>query len=371
MSADPTQIRSIIQTARDALRRGDQAEARRWAEQATRLAPKLEDGWLILAAVSSPRESLTYARRAQAINPQSPRARKAMDWARSRPGAETPSTGAPTTSVALSAQSKVSEPEAMKTPKRRGRLVPILLLGGLACAVVAFAAWSVSKSSALASIVQTVNEPAPTRTLESNFAVAEVAKPTYTPEWTLTPSFTPTLTFTITPSVTPTPVSTSTPLPTETPGVMEVAIIPDTPTSVAPPTKAAAAQPAYVPPSSGGGNGARWIDINLSTQSLYAYEGDVMVNAFIVSTGLSATPTVTGTYKIYARYLYADMHGPGYFLPDVPYTMYFYKSYGIHGTYWHNNFGTPMSHGCVNMSIADAGWLYNWSTFGTKVKVHY
>jgi lipoprotein-anchoring transpeptidase ErfK/SrfK len=104
---------------------------------------------------------------------------------------------------------------------------------------------------------------------------------------------------------------------------------------------------------------------------LFAYEGDGIVRTFIVSTGVSSTPTVTGKYKIYARYLSANMHGPGYFLPDVPYTMYFYKSYGIHGTYWHNNFGTPMSHGCVNMSIPDAEWIYYWSTFGTVVNVHY
>jgi lipoprotein-anchoring transpeptidase ErfK/SrfK len=65
------------------------------------------------------------------------------------------------------------------------------------------------------------------------------------------------------------------------------------------------------------------------------------------------------------------MSGPGYYLPAVPYVMYFYKDYGIHGTYWHNNFGTPMSHGCVNMSIPDSEWVYNFSSVGTVVNVHY
>jgi lipoprotein-anchoring transpeptidase ErfK/SrfK len=384
MSAEPTQIRSIIQNARAALLRGDQSEARRWAEQAARLAPELEDSWLLMAACSSPRTSLSYAQRALAINPQSQRAQKAVDWARNRPGAETPSVAAPAPSVVPGAPSKGIKPKSQKTPKRRSPLFPILLIG-LVCVAVVFAAWSVSKSSALASIVRNVNVPAPTNTPELNFAVADVAKPTYTPAWTATPSFTPTLTYTPTPSITPTPewtatatstftpLPTETPLPTDTPGVMEVAILPDTPTPIAPPTSAYVppTQNAYVPPSSSGGNGAHWIDINLSTQQLFAYEGDVIVRTFIVSTGVSSTPTVTGKYKIYARFLYADMHGPGYFLPDVPYTMYFYKSYGIHGTYWHNNFGTPMSHGCVNMSIPDSGWLYNWSTFGTVVNVHY
>jgi lipoprotein-anchoring transpeptidase ErfK/SrfK len=70
-------------------------------------------------------------------------------------------------------------------------------------------------------------------------------------------------------------------------------------------------------------------------------------------------------------YRYANMSGPGYFLPDVPYVMYFYKGYGLHGTYWHNNFGVPMSHGCINLTIADAGWIYDYATIGTVVNIHY
>ena len=66
------------------------------------------------------------------------------------------------------------------------------------------------------------------------------------------------------------------------------------------------------------------------------------------------------------------MAGPGYYLPNVPYVMYFYESYGLHGTYWHHNFGTPMSHGCINFTIADAEWLFiNWVTYGTVVNIHY
>ncbi|MDX1378970.1 MAG: L,D-transpeptidase, partial [Anaerolineales bacterium] len=71
------------------------------------------------------------------------------------------------------------------------------------------------------------------------------------------------------------------------------------------------------------------------------------------------------------KYRSNKMSGPGYYLPDVPYIMYFHGSYGLHGTYWHNNFGTPMSHGCVNLTIEDAGWLYNWASIGTLVNVHY
>ena len=58
-----------------------------------------------------------------------------------------------------------------------------------------------------------------------------------------------------------------------------------------------------------------------------------------------------------------------YDLPNVPYVMYFYRGYGLHGTYWHNNFGTPMSHGCVNLTLADAKWLYEWAPQGARVVV--
>jgi lipoprotein-anchoring transpeptidase ErfK/SrfK len=144
-------------------------------------------------------------------------------------------------------------------------------------------------------------------------------------------------------------------------------MVADTPTteSVAPPPSAP------LPDIAKSGNGMRWIDIDLTNQAVYAYEGDVMINSFIVSTGTWLTPTVTGQYKVYVKYRYDDMSGPGYFLPDVPYVMYFYKGYGLHGTYWHNNFGTPMSHGCINLRTDDAAWLFDWASIGTVVNVHY
>jgi lipoprotein-anchoring transpeptidase ErfK/SrfK len=117
--------------------------------------------------------------------------------------------------------------------------------------------------------------------------------------------------------------------------------------------------------------GDKWIDVNLSQQILYAYEGDTLVASFYVSTGLPDTPTVTGTYHVWVKLLYDDMAGPGYYLPDVPYVMYFYRGYGIHGTYWHSNFGYPMSHGCVNMETSQAGWLFDWAFVGIPVHIHY
>lgn len=125
------------------------------------------------------------------------------------------------------------------------------------------------------------------------------------------------------------------------------------------------------PPAQVADYGEKWIDVNLTTQTVTAFQGQTPVYSVRASTGLWGTPTVVGTYHIYAKYLATPMSGPGYYLPNVPHTMYFYRGYAIHGAYWHNNFGTPMSHGCVNLSLPDAAWFYNWAPLGTKVVSHY
>ncbi len=109
--------------------------------------------------------------------------------------------------------------------------------------------------------------------------------------------------------------------------------------------------------------------VSTGEQRIYAYEDGKLVHSHLASTGLPATPTVLGDYKIYVKYLADDMSGPGYFLPQVPYTMYFYQGYGIHGTYWHNSFGRPMSHGCVNLPTPEAKWFFDWASVGTPVRV--
>ena len=115
----------------------------------------------------------------------------------------------------------------------------------------------------------------------------------------------------------------------------------------------------------------RWIDVNLSAQRLTAYQGNTPVRSTLASTGLPRTPTPTGRYRIYVKYVSTLMSGPGYYLPNVPYTMYFYRGYSIHGTYWHSNFGHPMSHGCVNLPTPEAQWLFYWASIGTLVNIHY
>lgn len=111
------------------------------------------------------------------------------------------------------------------------------------------------------------------------------------------------------------------------------------------------------------------IVVSTALQRIYAYENGQLVRSDLTSTGLPDTPTVLGDYKIYQKYVKTDMSGPDYYLPDVPYTMYFYQGYGIHGTYWHNSFGRPMSHGCVNLPTPEAEWFFNWAEVGTPVRV--
>ncbi len=122
--------------------------------------------------------------------------------------------------------------------------------------------------------------------------------------------------------------------------------------------------------------GAHWgvgreLVVDLSTQMAYAYEDGELKYSALVSTGLPATPTVQGEYAIWHKTPAQTMSGPGYWLPNVQWVMYFYQGYGFHGTYWHSNFGQPMSHGCVNMTNEDALWFYNFASLGTPVYVQY
>jgi lipoprotein-anchoring transpeptidase ErfK/SrfK len=91
----------------------------------------------------------------------------------------------------------------------------------------------------------------------------------------------------------------------------------------------------------------------------------------LVSTGVAGWRTAVGEFAIRAKVNSQTMSGPGYYLPNVQYVMYFYGAVAIHGTYWHDNFGHPMSHGCVNLPMDAAGWLYKWASIGTPVVSHY
>jgi lipoprotein-anchoring transpeptidase ErfK/SrfK len=115
----------------------------------------------------------------------------------------------------------------------------------------------------------------------------------------------------------------------------------------------------------------RWIEVNVATQRLIAWEGPTPVYAVVVSTGTDAHPTLPGSFAVQSKHRTARMRGDDYDVPDVPYTMYYSGGYAIHGAYWHRRFGTPVSHGCVNVAVNHAKWLYDWATVGTPVVVHF
>jgi lipoprotein-anchoring transpeptidase ErfK/SrfK len=118
--------------------------------------------------------------------------------------------------------------------------------------------------------------------------------------------------------------------------------------------------------------GRTWIDVSILEQSLVAYEGTRPVFVTLVSTGVDGLgdpeethSTVRGRFLIHTKHVTATMSGdePGdeFDLRDVPYVQYFTEGYALHAAYWHDAFGQPRSHGCVNLSPRDARWLFQWS----------
>ncbi|MFQ5400480.1 MAG: L,D-transpeptidase [Anaerolineae bacterium] len=109
-----------------------------------------------------------------------------------------------------------------------------------------------------------------------------------------------------------------------------------------------------------------WVEVDLYEQSFAAYEGDRMVYAGLVSSGLKRWPTNEGLFQVWSRFEQTKMSGAEgkvdyYFIEDVPHTMYFDWDIALHGAYWHDRFGYKHSHGCVNMPPLDAEWVFNWS----------
>lgn len=116
------------------------------------------------------------------------------------------------------------------------------------------------------------------------------------------------------------------------------------------------------------------ITVDRGKQMLYAWDGGKIVFQSPVSTGMYYTPTVRGSFKIYRKLPLQDMKGsyppyPPYYTKNVPNVMYFYGAYAIHGAYWHNSFGSRVSHGCVNLPVAASAWVYNFADIGTRVEV--
>ena len=326
-----------LSQAKKLINDGRTAEARRVLQRALKLDPDNAQAWTLLAKISPPRAQKSYLQRAaQLSSPQ-------------------PVAPADAAALAFPASPWIAAPSLV---------FRVIILIGLFILTVAAVMWWGSD--------RFFPTPTPAPRAVAKGGLLLKATLTHTP--TSTPTNTPTITPTFTPTNTPT--FTATPLPTDTPTITPTFTASPTftprPTNTPRPPTNTPAPLATLPQIFGGGaDGERWIDVNLSKQQVIAYQGASALASFIVSTGTWRTPTVTGKYNVYVKYVAADMSGPGYYLPKVPYIMYFYQGYGFHGTYWHNNFGTPMSHGCVNLRTTDAAWLFNFASVGTLVNVHY
>jgi lipoprotein-anchoring transpeptidase ErfK/SrfK len=343
-----------MQQARSAIRKGKLAEARRLLRQLVRDDPQNHVAWLLLArATPSSTAALEYVQRAELLRPDS------LLVHRARAGLE---------------QKMNGNGGRSHTPSPRLRTA--ILFGGLALLVALLAAWvgplAWQQVSALRNDkdaeVAIVPRLAPTMVLNSQSEAILIATPTLQP----------------TPTARPTAVAEPDTVTViegsenseeagageaadvqdqESPPVLIVEeveeVVPEDPTGLRPP---------------GVAPGERWIDVSLNMQSLVAYEGNTPVYSSLVSSGTQDFPTITGQYRTYMKYETQDMNGYAigydYYLQDVPYVMYFSGNFAIHGAYWHHNFGVPMSHGCINVSPVDAGWLYNWAPVGTTVNIH-
>jgi lipoprotein-anchoring transpeptidase ErfK/SrfK len=127
-------------------------------------------------------------------------------------------------------------------------------------------------------------------------------------------------------------------------------------------------------PATGSAKAKKTIVISISHQMLWAYKGDQVVLNSYVSTGRAGFDTPVGSFAVLTKLPSQTMEGiiggEYYNVPDVPQVLYFTNSgHALHGTYWHSNFGTPMSHGCVNLPLDVAAWLYDWAPVGTRVLI--
>jgi len=121
---------------------------------------------------------------------------------------------------------------------------------------------------------------------------------------------------------------------------------------------------------------SRWIEVNLFEQTISVYDNNRLVFATLVSTGVDPFWTRPGIFQIYEKKPTETMSGGStadpsdhYYLEDVPWTMYFDEQRALHGAYWHNGFGYARSHGCVNLSVGDSHWLFDWANVGDIVYV--
>ena len=370
--------KEAIRRSRIALRKGDKDSARLWAEKAATLAPKIEEPWLLLAAVSRPQLSLRYLERAQAINPKSERVRKGFIWVNKRI-----SQGVGKTQPNLAVKTRIPSrkiPQQDKVMRRVGGILgtpiqeikdtqPIKATSSsqkprfwrqslpafLMTVIVVSVVWALFPS--VSSFAASFNA-APTATLsQEHWAQADISKPTYTPSPTAT--YTPTLTPTLTSTPTFTPVPTETPIPTKKPSPANTAI--------------PAPQQGPVP------SGNKYVLVDISDQHLYAYQGDTLIYSFIASTGMN-NATATGHFSVLNKIPNAygstwDIWMPNwlgiYWAGTLQNGIHALPIMSSGARLWAGYLGSPISYGCVVLGAWEAQQLYNWVNVGTPVDIRW
>jgi len=400
-----------LKSIKEAISAGQIKRARELLQQVARSHPEDVRVWLWLASLSTTRqESLDYIAQAERIAPNDNRVRKAQAWAMNHFVSETKveETTIAVQKIEVKAQPVLVGPSSAPAKKpgdsdRVFRYAALLLLisllvvtsglvyaflsrdsnggqgesqgsirAGAVTAVIASTKFNPQDKQTQAPTSEPTPTTLPTSTAEPTTVVAvEEAAEQQTELASERPAEVPQRADMIQPKnissskSEPLPTWTPTPRPTETPTPSPTPY----PTFVSGPSEATSDRP-Y-----GLSIGEKWIDVNISSQSLIAYEGEIPVFDSLVSTGTNQHPTVTGQFRIWLRFQSQDMDGYrlgyDYFLRNVPYVQYFYYDYSLHGTFWHSNFGNQMSHGCVNLPTPAAEWLYNWAEYGTLVNIHY
>jgi lipoprotein-anchoring transpeptidase ErfK/SrfK len=378
-----------------AMHAGDRAQAKRCFQSAHDAEPDnivvlLWQAWL----ADDREECLVLLNHVLELDPHNQRARAGIRWARQRPYFPSEQAGPPDEAIpamqeevpgalygfqeppgeAPLLQKRRAEVAQVERPRRRLRLLGLLVVVGL----IGIGLLLLARYMPGMTIISSLAAPSPTMT--SAPSDTPTATPTGTPTPTTTssptatisPTYTttssPSATTTHTPSPSSTPTSTDTPtltpLPTSTPtptGTATPVPVPThTTTPTASPTLISAVETPGPTPGAPVTRGTKWIDVNLTKQQLTAYEGTVPVFQATVSTGLPGTLTVVGSFNIYWKLVASDMSGPGYYLANVPYIMYFHRGYAICGSYWRSNSGYPMG-GCISLRTEDAKWIFDWA----------
>lgn len=339
----------LLNQAKEAIEQKNQPQARQLLQQAIQQTPQDYRPYLWLASIApTPQESLLLIQQAETLQPNNPTIQRARAWAEKK---------------------LPDSPPIPPTVKKRA-IWPIATIFGLIIMVLMGGLWWLSLQGTVTAVSIT---PSPT----DNNVVAQIQPETVQEPATATPSPLPPTQHppTATPQQlvskkviaqnnvratwTPTPLPSPTPSPTPSP----------IPTFISASNTRPNTRPWGVGPLE------RWVDVDLTRQLLSAYEGDTLIYQTYISSGTWEHPTVTGQFRVWLRYESQTMNGRllgyDYYLEDVPYVMYFYEDYALHGAYWHNNFGNPMSHGCVNLHPTDAEWLFYFTSMGTLVNVHY